>query len=1126
MLISINSKQTQVLKLTKRSFLFFVSLLFKSVITYSQHYSFQNYTVEDGLAQSQVLSMCQYSDGRMLFGTNNGGVSVYDGVKFTSFNQNDGLINNFVYTIAELDNRKIIFGTNGGVSLLSGKKITNYTEKEGLNSNQIFKIIQDKQGNVWIGTSKGVCKLVNDKIAPFTLDSILSKSAVYTIFSDSNDNIWFGTMKNGVVKYSPKQQKIIYFNESNGLTHNFVWAINEDKVGNIFIGTNAGLCKINTDNQIEKVIISGATMQTFRAIVRDKKSNLWFITPDCFYKYDLETYKFFNLKDDFLGTIFYCAVEDLEGNLWIAVHGKGLVKFQGEQFFSFTKKDSLSGDYIYSVFQDSKKNMWFAIKGNGVYKLSENRIVAHYLANKKNPIKSLIDNEIQAITEDNNGNLYFGGLYGGLSIFNGSSFYNLDETNGLPSTNIYSIIKDHSGTIWIGTEKGLCVWKDDKIQVVEEVEKLIPENGNLPIYSIFEDSNYNMWVATENGVLMYNRKIIVKYNKNNGFTDKTVVSIVQEANGCLWFGTNEGVFRYNHNSFKKIDVANGLASNSVYFIEFDKQNNLWIGSTGGLDRLNVAAYNASGKVEIKHFDKGDGLEGKEFNANAKFKDKEGRLWFGTINGVTVYDPKYAKKNDNEAITRITGIRLFFENAEEELNKSSTSIDSITGLPVNLVLPHDKNHITFDFIGVCLTDPSKVRYQTKLEGIDKDWFPPTSKTEVTYSSLPPGKYVFHVKAMNNDGLWNKNDVVYSFEIVPPWYATWLFRTIVALLVISSVVGYFYYRTATLRERQKQLEQLVLERTSEVVLQKDEAEKQKEIADSQRIIAEELKSVAEQQRHIVEEKQKEIVDSITYAKRIQTALLTSEEYISESLPAEHFILFKPKDIVSGDFYWALKVARLPGWDMGTNKKKLPSYDSLKNIFYIITGDCTGHGVPGAFMSMLNISFLNEIIVDHGKRLPHDILNEQRKEIIQALNPIGSNEESKDGMDCVLCAYDFDKMLLHFAAANNPLWLVRNGELIEYRADKMPVGKYMDDMPPFNLHTIELQKGDIIYTSTDGYADQFGINGQKLMKKKFKQILVEIHQLPMSEQKEYLSQFFEKWKGNEEQLDDVCVIGIKIV
>jgi tetratricopeptide (TPR) repeat protein len=345
----------------------------------------------------------------------------------------------------------------------------------------------------------------------------------------------------------------------------------------------------------------------------------------------------------------------------------------------------------------------------------------------------------------------------------------------------------------------------------------------------------------------------------------------------------------------------------------------------------------------------------------------------------------------------------------------------------------------------------------------------------------------------------------------------------LLLVFIFAGYVF-RSLRIARKQKSI----------IELQKNEVSKQKDLADSQRTIAEELRAIAEKQRELVQEKQKEIVDSIKYAKRIQTALLASDEYIREHLSpdlssgegVDHFILFKPKDIVSGDFYWALSSPFMPGWDLGTNTQKLPQFGSRKNLFHLITADCTGHGVPGAFMSMLNISFLNEIVIKRKVYLPHDILNIQRKEIINVLNPPGSSEESKDGMDCILCVYDFDKMLLHFAAANNSLWMVRNGKLIEYKGDKMPVGKYDEkNEGPFTLHTIAIQKDDIFYTSTDGFADQFGMTGKKLMKKKFKEELLKIQHLPMSEQQIYLDNFFETWRSGTEQVDDVCVIGVKI-
>ena len=1101
--------------------LLFINLLSNST---AQNYNFRNFSIEDGLAQSQVLSMCQDKNGNIWFGTNNGGASKYDGNKFTTFNENDSLINNVVYSITELKNGALLFGTGGGLSVLDGKTVTNYTDKNGLPHNRVFKTIQDNTGTVWIVTGEGVCQLSKNKIVPFREDTLLNKSNFFTAYADKKNNVWFGTQKNGLIKYNLSTKKFTYYNKSNGLESNFIWSINEDLQGNIYVGTSPGISKIVSSGTIENIIIKGAENINVRNVISDNKNNLWFATPIGVYKFNHDTYKLFNEKNGLSGNSIYCGLEDREGNIWLGIHGFGVSKFAGEAFISYSTKDSLPGNNINSIFQDSQKNMWFGIKGFGVCKM-KNNLITNYKWNEKNRKDFIISKDIQAICEDNYGNIYFGDFYTGLRIFNGTSFQFIDDSLGIPNNSILAISKDHKGTIWIGTEDGLCSLKNGKIEIIEAVKKQKVGSGRMPIFSIFEDNNHNLWLGTEDGIIKYNQKTAVKYSKKNGFTDNRVISITQGSNGYLWFGTDDGVFCYNLTDFKKIDQNAGLASNSVYFIEFDKGNNLWVATTKGMDRINVTLYNSSNKIEIRHFDKDDGLQGMEYNRNAKFKDSEGNLWFGTIKGVTVYNPNFAKVNSKEALTRITGIRLFFENAEKELSGYSEGSDSLAFLPKNLVLPYTKNHITFDFIGVCITDPNKVKYQFKLEGIDKDWFPPSSKTEATYSSLPPGEYTFHLKSMNNDGLWNKKDVTYTFSILPPWYQTWRFRTLSGFLIIGSVVGFFYYRTATLRKRQKQLEQTVVERTAEVVLQKDEAEKQKDIADSQRVISEELREISEQQKHIVEKKQKEIVDSITYAKRIQTALLTSDEYIKSNLPADHFILFKPKDIVSGDFYWALSIARIPGWDMGTNTIKLSNSRIQKNTFYIVTADCTGHGVPGAFMSMLNISFLNENIVDHGIRLPHDILNAQRKEIINALNPIGSTEESKDGMDCVLCVYDFDKMLLHFAGANNPLWLVRNGELKEYKADKMPVGKYTDAPPSFTLQTIELQKDDIIYTSTDGFADQFGTTGKKLMKKKFKEELLKIHTQPMTEQKAYLSSFFKNWKGTLEQVDDVCVIGIRI-
>lgn len=259
----------------------------------------------------------------------------------------------------------------------------------------------------------------------------------------------------------------------------------------------------------------------------------------------------------------------------------------------------------------------------------------------------------------------------------------------------------------------------------------------------------------------------------------------------------------------------------------------------------------------------------------------------------------------------------------------------------------------------------------------------------------------------------------------------------------------------------------------------------------------------QKEIIEDKNKEITDSIQYAKRIQKALLASDSLLQKNLP-EYFILYKPKDIVSGDFYWA---------------------HPENNRFLLCVADCTGHGVPGAFMSLLNISFLNEITIEKKITEPHLILNNVRSSIINALNTEG-NEESKDGMDCVLCSFDLKNYKLEYAAANNVFYIIRNNVLIPSIADKMPVGKSPKENLSFTNREFDLEKGDAIYIVTDGYADQFGgTKGKKFKYKQLEELILANHQKQMAQQNIILEESITSWRGKLEQVDDILIIGIRI-
>ncbi|RLD26039.1 MAG: serine/threonine protein kinase, partial [Bacteroidetes bacterium] len=297
-----------------------------------------------------------------------------------------------------------------------------------------------------------------------------------------------------------------------------------------------------------------------------------------------------------------------------------------------------------------------------------------------------------------------------------------------------------------------------------------------------------------------------------------------------------------------------------------------------------------------------------------------------------------------------------------------------------------------------------------------------------------------------------------------------------------------RISTIKTQKNKLEQQVRERTHELEVANTEIEAQRDFARNQR------DQIAIQQ--------KSIMDSINYAQTIQNSLLPSSLFLKTHLP-EHFILFKPRDVVSGDFFWV---------------------SNHSDYLYVAAADCTGHGVPGAFMSMLGMTMMNEIVSKHPRINPDELLNELRRQIIGTLHQKGDSGTAKDGMDMLVCKIDRKENRLFFAGANNPLYLIRKGALTEFKTDKMPVSIH-EVMHPFNGQEINLKPGDTVYIFSDGYADQFGGPlGKKFKYRSLKNLLVSNSDKDMMEQGLLLDQAFERWKGDIEQIDDVVVIGLR--
>ncbi len=1078
--------------------LLFASFLFLQL--QAQKFDFRNYNVDDGLAQSQVFSIFQDYKGYMWFGTNGGGVSKFDGKKFSNYSVASGALSDYVYAIGEDRTHRIFLGTFDGLEIIGNFGNRHFDSSSGLPSNSVFSLLKDKNGKMWIGTQKGVCFLdENDRIIKLEGDSILSQQTVWSVFQDKNGNYWFGTREKGACRYKPGNKHPFQWFCPDNRSINWVRSINEDTKGNVYLGMVSGLFKVNASEEIIPITEDNLSFLNLgtTCISKDKNETFWIGTNEGIVKFNGLGCEQYREKNGLCGNTILCSFIDREGNLWFGSNGDGISKLTSAAWMSFSAGEGLPSDYISSIYQTTNGNYWFGVRTQGLctwdsHKANNLSPFINYHLDPKNLKGTLVDNNVNALAEDQEGNLWIG-TDAGISIFKDQVFIN--HLSASEYQTVYSILHTKAGKHYLGTGKGLILMeKDGKYFPIEKINKLAGKN-DLGIYGLAEDRDQNIWIATSSlgAIEMKGDKIII-FDEKNMFTRKTVYGIAFDKNQNPWFGTEEGVYCYYKNKFLHISQHDGLSSNQAYFILPDKLDQIWIGTNHGIDVLNINDFLNSGKISLGHYGKSEGLVGMECNFNASFRDQEGKLWFGTVKGASAFNPRFEIKNYEEPRSEITGIRLNFTGTD--LNAYAQGIDSTTKLPLRLRLPHYKNHLTFDFIGISQTNPDKVRYRFKLEGVDNDWVEPTSKTEATYSSLQPGTYTFFMKSCNNDGVWNREPVTFRFEILPPWYQTWWFYSVCVIVILLSIYAYNNYKTKKLRSDKLKLEKVVTIRTREL---REEKEKVEFIN----------KEVIEQ-KTIIEHKNLEITDSIKYAKNIQEALLPSVIELKEDFP-DSFVIYMPKDIVSGDFYW---FARKNGRN------------------FIAAADCTGHGVPGAFMSIIGNSLLNEIVGEQQILQPSEILNHLHIGVKSALNQNKGEFERRDGMDIALCSIRKETNILEYAGANRPLWIYKKSapEKVEIiKPDKFPIGGLefdFEEKRQFKSKEIQLEKGDTFYLFSDGFADQFGGDrGKKFMVANLQRILAQNSHKSMQEQHQVLTEAFQKWRGTFEQIDDVLVIGVRL-
>lgn len=1083
--------------------------------TVAQQYNFQSYSVQDGLPQSSVFSMLQDSRGYLWLGTLGGGVSRFDGESFEVFDMGTGLAGNMIRCIFEDDGGNLWFGSEQGLSLYDGFRFYTISEADGLLGDQVLSIFQSAGGNIWVGTNMGLNRLSPGKdtvlIKNFGSSEGLGTELVFGIQEDDKGRIWVATYHSGllVLEFDGDQISFMERLDLPLLPSNTILDIEKDPEGHFWIGTsNAGVCLIHEPGKGKPYKTEffgrqqGLRDITVYDIEIDHSGNIWVSTVTgglhCIVQGEV---KYYGEPEGAPSSQILCVMEDRDNKIWAGSNDKGFFRLMGDYFIHFTEASGLPHNAVSGIVEDRQGNLWVATFGGGLSKIErkagQTKTISYGLSS------GLPDLRLNALSLAPDGNLWIATNDHGIVEFDGKRFRNLTVNNGLVDNHVNSILADSQGDVWCGTNTGLCRFKGKGFFCLSEEDEFGLINNTIT--SIIEDREGNVWVGTWGGLIKFAGDLMTDYDEAEGLTFKRINTLCEGPDGRIWIGTfGGGLFVFDPagkggQPISKMADNILLSSNNLFSLVFLNDSTLLAGTDRGFDRITLNGEN--GIVKVRNYDRSDGFTGMENMDNAIYHDTEGVIWFGTVNGLTAYVPSGEEPSLSVPVTGITGVKLLYQDVNWE--ERGKKVYPWFPVPQKLELPFSDNHLTFTFRAVSLNNPAKVSYRYRLLHSDTIWSPARNENQVTYSGLNPGEYIFEVLARNEIGVWNTIPTRYPFIIKPPFYRTWWFILGMAMLTLLLIFAYIKMRERKLILEKHELEEKVNERTIEIRRQKSEIEEKN-------LYLEEAYDQISEQKALIEQKNTDITASIEYAKRIQTAMLPSGKVLQESLE-DHFIIFKPKDIVSGDFYW-------------TRQKG----DSL----VLVAADCTGHGVPGAFMSMLGISFLDEIVDKENETDPGRILNKLRDSIIVSLKQKGQGSDSKDGMDMAVCYINLNTGEMHFAGANNPLYLISNGSLEEIGADRMPVAIH-ERMEPFTSHRRTLQPGTQLYLFSDGFADQFGgAEGRKFKYRPFRELLLSVSGKPMCEQKLDIEKCFRDWIAGPdpsgkpyEQVDDIVILGCRM-
>jgi ligand-binding sensor domain-containing protein len=1110
-----------------------------------------------GISNNHVEAIFQDRSGFMWFGTASG-LNKFDGYGYTIY-QNDPLAVNsitrsLIYNIFEDSSGNLWIGTeNAGLNYFDPKsnKFKRYsqgTDNQHISYNMTRDIIEDKNGLIWLAVGNGL-NCYNPQSGKFSHYTALQKetnfqgSNIFSIVEDEENNIWVGGY-GGISRFDKKTKKYTNFNPQNSpLKGNLIRVILKSKQKNKFwIGfEDAGLSLVHIQNgkiSLEKHYAydtknpQGLAGNFVLSLCEDRQNRLWIgveneginiLNPQTG-----EMQLFANDSNDELSLANNSPnkiYEDRWGNIWIGTYNQGVNVVYNQYFEKFAhyrqKTNGINGlvnNNVSGFWEDKSGKIWIATDGGGLSYWNRENDSFENFTREKSPPRQITSNAVLALTEDAKNQIWMGTWEGAYNIYNpdNQSFKFLKTAKNGEMSSHRSFAKNQKYLFSAVWEGGLEVF-DIQTQKLLWQRSFSTYDFNY-VYVLLADTKGNLWIGGSEGLLLLSSQNITpdgtaivfrNIPKNSqSLSDNLITEIFEDSKGNIWVGTSAGLNKYNpkQQNFSFISKKDGLVNEFVKGIIEDEEGYLWITTAKGLSKYNPQTS------KFENYTQADGLQGDEFTQRAIYRAKSGEILIGGTNGFNIFQSKKLVKNPYEPKVFFQGFKLF--NKAVLVGKKNSPLAQPINYTSEITLDYTQSVFTIEYVALNYIRPEKNQYAYMLEGFEKDWNYVGNKREATYTSLPAGEYTFKVKAANNDEVWSKQATTLKIIVLPPWWETWWFRTLVISLIVVIVGFGVWWRFKAIEAQKKRLESLVEKRTAELKEKNDEVLTQSEELFQQ---AEELKTQRDyiqgqnmqlaEQNKIMEEKSRQIRQSINAAQTIQQAILPHQEKLTRLL-GEHFVFYQPKDVVSGDFYWL---------------------SQIEDQTILVIADCTGHGVPGAFMTLIGNSILDKLVKVLKITNPAEILTQLHREIYDKLNQdVSGNSYGMDAIVLNITSLANGEKKIAFSGAKTSLYYFSNhpeNKVQELKGSRKSIGGLQNDEIIFENKVVSLSQGSMIYVGSDGYIDQNNVKRKRLGNERFIQLIQEFAPLSIEEQASFFKQALDKYMQDSFQRDDILLIGIKI-